>query len=235
MSHKENYLSYRIDRIWSKRDNCYFITIITYSCIFSKYPISDMPLTVFLSNSQEKKCKFIYFELCVSQVFSFWQNKHYVKYKYGLLILKQFTRVSLYSLALSQIWICLNWWIKLLYSHYLHCTAYQCWRPGFPKAIYSTGNTSRKNLLYPPGAKAFLLVTDNRRSQLDSPFCQSHSTGKLNLVITDKVRRYAVQELTMQLSQTLSSPIAQINVSNSYSTNQSFKEPNYKSHRKDLA
>ena len=36
---------------------------------------------------------------------------------------------------------------KLLYSHYLHCTAYQCWRPGFPKAIYSTGNTSRKNLL----------------------------------------------------------------------------------------
>ena len=25
--------------------------------------------------------------------------------------------------------------------------------------------------LCPPGAKAFLLVTDNRRSQLDSPFC----------------------------------------------------------------
>ena len=57
---------------------------------------------VFLSNSQEKKCKFIYFELCVSQVFSFWQNKHYVKYKYWLLVLKQFTRVSLYSLALSH-------------------------------------------------------------------------------------------------------------------------------------
>ena len=84
----------------------------------------------------------------------------------------------------------------------------------------------------PPRAKAFLLVTDNRRSQLDSPFWQSHSTGKLNLVITDKVRRYAVQELTMQLSQTLSSSIAQINVSNSYSTNQCFKQPNYKSHRK---
>ena len=95
--------------------------------------------------------------------------------------------------------------------------------------------TLAHNLNIPPGAKAFLLVTDNRRSQLDSPFCQSHSTGKLNLVITDKVRRYAVQELTMQLSQTLSSPIAQINVSNSYSTNQCFKEPNYKSHRKDLA
>ena len=97
-------------------------------------------------------------------------------------------------------------------------------------------NTSTQSEYTPPqGAKAFLLVTDNRRSQLDSPFCQSHSTGKLNLVITDKVRRYAVQELTMQLSQTLSSPIAQINVSNSYSTNQCFKEPNYKSHRKDLA
>ena len=37
---------------------------------------------------------------------------------------------------------------KLLYSHYLHCTAFQCWQPGFPKAIYSTGNTSRKNLLF---------------------------------------------------------------------------------------
>ena len=37
---------------------------------------------------------------------------------------------------------------ELLFSHYLHCTAYRYWRPGFPKAIYSTGNTSRKNLLY---------------------------------------------------------------------------------------
>ena len=37
---------------------------------------------------------------------------------------------------------------KLLYSHHQHCTAYQCWRPGFLKAIYSTGNTSRKILLY---------------------------------------------------------------------------------------
>ena len=37
---------------------------------------------------------------------------------------------------------------KLLFCHYLHCTAYQCWRPGFPNAIYSTGNMSRKNLLW---------------------------------------------------------------------------------------
>ena len=36
---------------------------------------------------------------------------------------------------------------NLLFPHYLHCIAYQYWRPGFPKAIYSTGNTSRKNLL----------------------------------------------------------------------------------------
>ena len=76
-------------------------------------------------------------------------------------------------------------------------------------------NTSTQSKYTPPGAKAFLLVTDNRRSQLDSPFCQSHSTGKLNLVITDKVRRYAVQELTMQLSQTFIF---------SYSTNQCFKQ-----------
>ena len=39
----------------------------------------------------------------------------------------------------------------------------------------------------PPGAKAFLLITDNRRSRLDSPFCVI--TGNLNLVITDKVKR----------------------------------------------
>ena len=60
---------------------------------------------VFLSNPQEKKkkCKFIYFELSVSQVFSFWLNKHYVKYRYWLLILKQFTCVSLYSIALSRV------------------------------------------------------------------------------------------------------------------------------------
>ena len=51
----------------------------------------------------------------------------------------------------------------------------------------------------PPGAKAFLLVTDNRRSRLDS------------------------EELIMQLSQTLSSAIAQIKVSNIPITNHTKK------------
>ena len=51
----------------------------------------------------------------------------------------------------------------------------------------------------PLGAKAFLLVTDNRKSRLDS------------------------EELTMQLSQTLSSAIAQIKVSNIPITNQTKK------------
>ena len=51
----------------------------------------------------------------------------------------------------------------------------------------------------PQGTKAFLLVTDNRRSRLDS------------------------EKLTMQLSQTLSSAIAQIKVSNSPVTNHTKK------------
>ena len=46
------------------------------------------------------------------------------------------------------------------------------------------------------------------------------------MVVTDKVKKISnAQELTMQLSQTLSSTIVQI----------SFKQPNYKSHKKDLA
>ena len=65
----------------------------------------------------------------------------------------------------------------------------------------------------PPGAKAFLLVTDNRRSRLDSPFCGitqhrkfefGHHHPRQNKKISN------AQELTMQLSQTLSSAIAQI-------------------------
>ena len=90
--------------------------------------------------------------------------------KYWILISKQFSRVSLCSIALSEgenledywqviihlIFIKTNMNLfklvakmhdKLLFSHYLHYTAYQCWQPGFPKAIYSTWNTSRKNLL----------------------------------------------------------------------------------------
>ena len=43
-----------------------------------------------------------------------------------------------------------------------------------------------------PGAKAFLLVKDNRRSRLDSPFCVITQHRKFEFgqsVITDKVKR----------------------------------------------
>ena len=75
-------------------------------------------------------------------------------------------------------------------------------------------------------SQSFLLVTDNRRSRLDSPFCVITQHRKFEFGYTDKVKKISnAQELTMQLSQTLSSAIAQI----------SFKQPNYKSHKKDLA
>ena len=42
----------------------------------------------------------------------------------------------------------------------------------------------------PPGAKAFLLVLDNRRSRLDSPFCviTQHRKFEFGHQITDKVK-----------------------------------------------
>ena len=69
----------------------------------SSFYLPSLILSFFFQTRKKKKtkCKFIYFELCVSQVFSFWQNKHYVKYKYWLLILKQFTCVSFYSISLG--------------------------------------------------------------------------------------------------------------------------------------
>ena len=70
--------------------------------------------------------------------------------------------------------------------------------------------------LFPSGAKAFLLVTDNRRSRLDSPFCII--TQHRNFEFGDHRQSKKIsntQELTVQLSQTLSSSIAQIKVSNS--------------------
>ena len=67
-------------------------------------------------------------------------------------------------------------------------------------------------------SQSFLLVTDNRRSRLDSPFCVITQHRKFESVITDKVKKISnAQELTMQLSQTLSPAIAQI----------SFKQPNH--------
>ena len=135
---------------------------------------------IFLSNSQKInknkkkiKCIFIYLFLTNSS-FQFltellFDKTNITLNKYWILILKQFSCISLCSAALSQGEYLEDYWQviirfifiktninllkfvakmhdKLLFSHYLHCTAYQYWRPGFPKAIYSTGNTSRKNL-----------------------------------------------------------------------------------------
>ena len=57
-----------------------------------------------------------------------------------------------------------------------------------------------------PGAKAFLLVTDNRRSRLDSPFCvitqhRQFEFGHHHHRQSKKISN--AQELTMQLSQTI--------------------------------
>ena len=67
--------------------------------------------------------------------------------------------------------------------------------------------------LCPPGAKAFLLVTDNRRSRLDSPFCVITQHRKFEFGHHHHRRSKKTsndQEPTMQLSQILSSAIAQI-------------------------
>ena len=79
--------------------------------------------------------------------------------------------------------------------------------------------------LCPPRAKTFLLVTDNRKSRLDSLFCIITQHRKFEFGHHRQSKKISnAQELTMQLSQTLSSAIAQ-----------NFKQPNYKSHKKDLA
>ena len=54
-----------------------------------------------------------------------------------------------------------------------------------------------------PGAKAFLLVTDNRRSRLDSPFCVITQHRKFKFGHHRQSKKISnAQELTMQLSQT---------------------------------
>ena len=71
----------------------------------------------------------------------------------------------------------------------------------------------------PTGAKAFLLVKDNRRSRLDSPFCVITQHRKFEFGHHRQSKKISnAQELTIQLSQTLSSSIAQIKVSNSLIT-----------------
>ena len=71
---------------------------------------------------------------------------------------------------------------------------------------------------------AFLLVTDNRRSWLDSPVCVITQHRKFEFSHHRQSKKISnAQELTMQLSQTLSSAIAQIKVSNSLITNHTKK------------
>ena len=65
-----------------------------------------------------------------------------------------------------------------------------------------------------------MLVTDDRRSRLDCPFCVITQHRKFELGHHRQNKKISnAQELTMQLSQTLSSAIAQIKVSNSPITN----------------
>ena len=82
-------------------------------------------------------------------------------------------------------------------------------------------------VLCPPGAKAFLLVTDNRRSRLDSPFCVITQHRKFEFGHHRQSKKISnAQELTIL---TITDFIF------CYGTNQSFKQPNYKSCKKDLA
>ena len=76
----------------------------------------------------------------------------------------------------------------------------------------------------PPPQEIKLLVTDNRRSRLDSPFCVIQQHRKFEFGHHRQSKNISnAQELTMQLSQTLSSAIAQIKVSNSPITNHTKK------------
>ena len=78
--------------------------------------------------------------------------------------------------------------------------------------------------LCPPGAKAFLLVTDNGRSRLDSTFCVITQHRKFEFGHHRQSKKISnAQELTVHLSKTLSSAIAQIKVSNSLITNHAKK------------
>ena len=76
-------------------------------------------------------------------------------------------------------------------------------------------------ICYPHEIKILLLLLlDNRRSWLDSPFCVITQHRKYEFGHHRQSKKISnAQELTMQLSQTLSSAIAQIRVSNSPITN----------------
>ena len=82
--------------------------------------------------------------------------------------------------------------------------------------------------LCPPEAKAFLVVTDKRRSRLDSPFCVITQHRKFEFGHHRQSKKISnAQELTINAAIT--------DFIFCYGTNQSFKQPKYKSHKKDLA
>ena len=76
-------------------------------------------------------------------------------------------------------------------------------------------------------SQSFLSVTDNRRSRLDSPFCVITQHRKFEF------GHHRQSKKDNQCSGTDSAAITDFIFC--YSTNQSFKQPNYESHKKDLA
>ena len=77
----------------------------------------------------------------------------------------------------------------------------------------------------PPRSQSFSFTTDNRRLRLDSPFCVTTQHRKFEFGHHRQSKKISnAQELTMQLSQTLSSAIAQIKVSNIPITNHTKKD-----------
>ena len=68
----------------------------------------------------------------------------------------------------------------------------------------------------PPGAKAFLLVTDKQKVTARFSICVISQHRKFEFGNHKQSKKISnVQELTIQLSQTVSSAIAQMKVSNS--------------------
>ena len=127
----------------------------------------------------------------------------------------------------------LNIWQLYNLNHWLKKVTYQStnlfpqWTPNCGSSCEKVTGSNVINVLKGgcahTGAKAFLLITDNRRSRLDSPICLITQSRKFECGHHRQSKKINAQELTMQLSQTLSSAIAQI------------KQLNYTSHKIDLA
>ena len=68
----------------------------------SSFYLPSLILSFFFQTRKKKNANLFISNYVYLKFSVFWQNKHHVKYKYWLLILKQFTCVSLYSIALSR-------------------------------------------------------------------------------------------------------------------------------------